>query len=51
MSEQTFRDLLLRSNQHVSLIEIQDVKLSNYVIKGLNFMFGIRNEQNSEYTE
>ena len=39
----------LGSNQHV-LIGIQGVKLSNYVLKGLDFMFGIRNVQDSEYT-
>ena len=32
------------------LNEIQGVKLSNYVLKGLDFMFGIRNVQDSEYT-
>ena len=30
---------------------IQGVKLSNYVLKGLDFMCGIRNAQDSEYTE
>ena len=40
--------LLLGSNQH-SLIEIQGVKLSNFVLKGLNFKFGIRNAQDSGY--
>ena len=37
------------SNQHV-LIGIQGVNLSNYVLKGLDFMFGIWNVQDLEYT-
>ena len=49
MTKQIFGDIWLGSNQHV-LIGIQDVKLSNYVLKGLDFMFGIRNVQDSEYT-
>ena len=40
---------LVWSNQHV-LIRIQGVKLSNYVLKGLDFMFKIRNVQDPEYT-
>ena len=47
--DQTFRDLWLGSIQQV-LIGLQGVKLSNYVLKGLDFMFGIRNVQDSEYT-
>ena len=31
-------------------IGIQGLKLSNYVLEGLNFMFGIPNAQDSEYT-
>ena len=51
MTKQTFRDLWLGSNQQV-LMRIQGhrVKLSNYVLKGLGFMFGIRNVQDAEYT-
>ena len=48
-TKQTFRDLWLGSNQH-ALIGIQSVKLSNYVLRELDFMFGIRNAQDSEYT-
>ena len=32
------------------LIGVQGVKLRNYVLKGLDYMFGIRNVQDSEYT-
>ena len=32
------------------LIGIQGVKLSNYELRGLDFMFGIRNVQDLEYT-
>ena len=35
--------------QHI-LNGIQGIKLSNYVLKGLDFMFWIQNVQNSEYT-
>ena len=48
-TKQTFKDLWLESNYH-ALIGIQGVKLSNYVLKGPNFMFGIRIAQDSEYT-
>ena len=53
-TKQTFRDLWLGSNKQ-PLIGIQGVKLlyslSNYVLlKGLNFVFGIQNAQDSEYT-
>ena len=50
LKDQTnIRGPLAWSNQHI-LIGIQGVKLSNYVLMGLVFMFGIRNVQDSEYT-
>ena len=50
LTKQTLWDLQLGSlNQHV-FIGIQGVKQSNYVIKGLDIMFGIPNAQDSEYT-
>ena len=49
IDQTNIQDLWLWSNQQV-LIGLQGVKLSNYVLKGLDFMFGIRNVQDSEYT-